>query len=113
MGDEFAGKAVAVETLIGKGYSSNISIRKANSTLKLQGLVCINGDLDSCLFFVDEEFFTQCVRYLREGFVILEVDWDSRNTNPERDCVWEIFTSAGFPSFKCETLLVEVAWALV
>lgn len=41
------------------------------------------------------------------------MDWDSCNTDPERDCVREGFAGKRLPTFKSEAPLVEVARTLV
>ena len=97
----------------GESYFSNIAIWKANSTFKLQRLVCFNGDLNSSLFVIDEKFFTKRVGDLREGLVIPEVYWDSRYSYPEGYCVREGFTREGFPMLQRKTPLVEVARSLI
>lgn len=113
MEDKLAGKTVAMKTVICKSYFPNISIWEAYSAFKLQGLVSCDGDLNSRFLCINADFLTKRISDLREGFIIPEMNWDSCYTYPKGNCVWKSLTSERFPTFQCETPLVEVAGTLV
>lgn len=84
MGNEIAGEAVAVETIVCEGNFANVSIWETDSALKLERFISVNRDLDSCLLIIYEIFFSEGICDLRKSFVIPEVNWDSRYIYPER-----------------------------